>query len=118
MRTAEEGIAVPYLDVYIGDLSEFDFDDQRRWNIGHAPKALSRLFPPITGSALFWAIVKGKISSQQVDWGAWVAKATKAEIIRIVEDFYHNDSWALSKIMADIENLEEGKIYGLVASEL
>src|ERR1700674_2731718 len=88
---------VTYRDVYIGKLSEGPdpLDWGGDWN-GNLPASESPLFPPHGAdpfSQLITRIKDGRFSGKQVDWGGWVAKVSKAEILRYIAEIYCDDDW-------------------------
>ncbi len=117
-----------FLDVYIGYADNYSFD------CSDVPKRQSPFFP--NGSAA-WTKLKrdieeGKISGRKVDWGAWAAKMTKAEIQAFIAEV-HPPKWCrqyrknqkmwgapdeYGELVAFVDALESDKVYILVASEL
>lgn len=53
-----------------------------------------------------------------MDWGSWVAKAKKAEILAFLAEVYAGDSEALGAVRSFVEGLDSDETYALVASEL
>jgi hypothetical protein len=63
-------------------------------------------------------IDEGRLEGRQVDWGSWVAKATRAEILTFVDEVYANDPASLDTVRSFVEGLDPDETYALVASEL
>lgn len=121
-----------YRDVYIGLLEDPKFSWQSgNWE-GNAPDAISPLFPPAMGAfnELIDRIESGAYEGKQTDWGAWVAKVSKQQILGFIEDCYGQDRYytdpkymphlydKIQELLRRIESLDEHKTYALVASEL
>ncbi len=130
-----------FLDVYIGDLEGFDFNDDSEWRIGHIPDRITPLFPyPEPFGRIFWGVKEGTLRGKQTDWGAWVAIMKRDEIIAFMEDHYggriikifegeeqlrnphmievvRRHQSALDDIYRIVEGLDPDKEYGVVASE-
>jgi hypothetical protein len=106
---------------YIGDLSDPKFSwDNGDWN-GNRPKKISPEFPD-SGIVLdkIWKKFKGK----QVDWGTYVVKVNKEQITQFVSEIYELPYYlsfmneAIKELIDFIANLENDKIYALVACEI
>ena len=125
-----------YYDVYIGKLAEGPdpLDWGGDWN-GNVPTRESPFFPPGTGSEapffqLISRITDGRLPGKQVDWGGWVAKASKAEILNFISEVYRDDGWytdrtamphlygRFQELLSYVRGLPDGEFYALVASEL
>ena len=63
-------------------------------------------------------IDEGRLEGGQVNWGAWVAKATRAEILTFVDEIYSDKPTLLDEVRAFVERLDPDETYALVASEL
>jgi hypothetical protein len=63
-------------------------------------------------------IVEGRLEGRQVDWGSWVAKAKRAEILTFVEEVYVDDPASLDAVRSFVEGVNPNETYALVASEL
>ncbi len=75
-------------------------------------------------------IESGAYEGKQTDWGAWVAKVSKQQILGFIEDCYGQDRYytdpkymphlydKMQELLRRIESLDEHKTYALVASEL
>ncbi|MDR3592926.1 MAG: hypothetical protein P4N41_24975 [Negativicutes bacterium] len=123
---------------YIGDLDDPEFTwnpDEYTYDRGNAPRAVSPRFPVLRGveSAGFRLVCKiaaGEFRGKQVDWGCWVAVASKAQIIDFINSCY---LWAecgwrdgppgpafeqeYDELLSYVNRLESGREYGLVARE-
>jgi hypothetical protein len=124
---------------YIGDLDDPAFTwnpDEKAYNSGNAPRAVSPRFPVLSGVesvgfSLVCKIASGQFDGKQVDWGSWVARMTKAQIVDFINSYY---LWAecdrrcvqlgstfemeYNELLSYVNLLESGKQYGLVAQEL
>lgn len=122
-----------YTDVYIGRLSEGPdpLDRSGGWD-GNQPERISRDFPVGRrgGSEPFSAfhdrMKDGRIQGKQVDWGAWAAIMSKADIesfvFEIYGDNYDPDALpfqrsAYEDLMGVIKTLSNDQQYALVALE-
>ena len=123
---------------YVGDLDDPAFSwnpDDSAYNGGNAPRAVSPQFPALNGMEsvgfhLVCKIASGEFSGKQVDWGCWVARVTKAQIVDFINRYY---LWAecsrryaqldstfemeYNELLSYVNLLESGKQYGLVARE-
>ncbi|MDR3562709.1 MAG: hypothetical protein P4N59_14915 [Negativicutes bacterium] len=123
---------------YIGDLEGHSFvwnPDDATYNNGNMPPALSPHFPVLNGLEsvgfrLVYKILTGEFYGKQVDWGCWVAKVNKTQIIDFINTHY---LWGecylgfgetdpafedeLGELLVAVRSLEPGKMYGLVACE-
>jgi len=114
-------------DTYVGNLSDSEFKwEGGDWN-GNFPARLTEFFPPYEGKhygvAMHdWMKEKGLVY-RQTDFGTWVAKATKAEVMEFFEAAYARRvdlSWMEEKWAAlrrSLMDLPEGVTYGLVNQE-
>ena len=113
-------------DIWIGRLEDPPFSWQGGdWN-GNTPKAISPHFPPISqskaGRYADW-LKAGSIDDMQTDWGAWVAKATGAQLVQLLELVYEGDEelpWVvcdLPELKAFVKTLDPKKLYALVTAE-
>lgn len=127
-----------YYDAYIGKLEDPSFSWGGDGVEGSPPRRISPFFPPTPGGGMmdsaFWRVIRwiddGRLEGKQVDWGAWVAKATKEDLERFIDSLYAHHEWyssgspmphlleSFKELEAFVENLEPGKDYALVASEL
>jgi hypothetical protein len=122
------------LNAYIGDLEDHNFKwTGGDWN-GNVPRQLS---PTLVGC--FWAIVRaieaGRYPGKQTDFGGWVAKVTRQQLLEFVQENleplrHEADSGQpppegyqgahferLQRVYAFLSTLEDGKLYALVAAE-
>jgi len=126
---------LPFTDVYIGWLGsgrdELDFGGS--WE-GNAPKRQSPFFPPPAPFfPLIRAIKVGKYLGKQLDWGAWGAVVSKAQILAFIDEQYgppgmyeadHDGTMSafladdMRKLRAFVAALREDQHYVICASEL
>jgi hypothetical protein len=125
-----------YLDVYVGELSNGPdpLDWGGTWN-GNTPDRSSPYFPPLSphGKAFRRVqdmIERGKFPGKQVDWGAWAGRASKAQILKFIEELYGGHDWyrpgssmphlneQFQELLAYVNTLREDKEYALIACEL
>jgi len=126
-----------FRNVYIGDLADGPdpFDWGGDWNIGNCPPVKSPHFPHpgggMTGehrhSLVIVGIRDGRFEGQHVDWGASVAKVSKAEILKFIAEVYGDEDANRSllphqyviyqQLMEFVRNLSATAHYALVANE-
>ena len=124
-----------YCDVYIGSLEDPGFSwEGGNWE-GNCPHRLSPFFPPVgpaygAFSVVIERIRQGVYDGKQVDWGGFVARVTRFEIEKLIEELYTNqqiygpDSTLphlkkqLEELKAYVRRLSTTAKYALVASEL
>lgn len=119
-----------FMDVYIGY-----FDDFFNWDgwsdVGNAPRRQSPFFP--AGRKANWElqdrIKAGVYEGRQVDWGAWVAKVNKQQILDFIADTHTEadkaswENWSphlkrdYDELIAFVEALDPETYYALTASE-
>jgi len=117
-----------WYDVYIGYNDDSFSWENGNWN-GNTPKNGSPRFPtPTPFNKLIDKIQDGTYQGKQLDWGAWGAKVSKAQIVDFIIDNYH-DSWHrlclnssnnisdLKKVYDFVQKLDEDETYVLVAIE-
>ena len=125
-----------YRYVYVGELT--DRPDPLDWggdpNVGNIPKMRCPDFPP-SGPLEPWGRVldmigRGETPGKQVDWGAWAGRASKAQILTLIEEVYGEDEWygpsssmphlfrRFQELVAYVNALPDHKEYALVACEL
>lgn len=118
--------------VYLGDLDDPKFSwEGGDWN-GNTPRAISRLFPdcyPLFFQVIQLAKEAGE-NGRQTDFGAFVVKMKKAEIIALIDKWYAGKTWdsaidrhthyseELAKLKALVAELDDEKLYALVGTEL
>ena len=124
-----------YCDVYIGSLDDPHFSWEGSDRASNCPRRLSPFFPPVgPGYGAFSVVIsriqKGVYDGKKVDWGGFVARATRFEIEKLINELYANqpDYGPDSKFPQRRKQLEELKEYvrglsttekyALVASEL
>lgn len=122
-----------FTDVYIGRLSgKTDaLDRGGSWN-GNQPKRISGDFPvkkrggPDPVSEFHDRMRDGRIQGKQVDWGAWAAVMSKADIDSFVVDVYgenyETDVLPFQRSLYDdlirvLRSLPDDRLYALVALE-
>ena len=121
-------------EVYVGDLDDPDFHwDGGNWN-GNVPKPIYNIFPIVGGSyneCFHRWVNKADVECRQTDFGGWVSRVTKQQLVSYIEYCYGEDpkyadpddqSWKhlidrLKGVRHFIESLEDGKVYALVATE-
>jgi hypothetical protein len=115
------GAFMSYLDVYIGDLDDPSFKwDGGNWN-GNVPTRLSPFFPE---GGRVWRVLIDRINAgtyvgKQTDFSGFVAKVTKQEILRFLDEMYSHDMYnQLRELRQFVDNLDDKKKHALVASEL
>ncbi len=121
-----------YHDVHIGLLDDPKFSwEGGNWE-DNTPSAISPLFPTAFGAfgELIDRIESGVYEGKQTDWGAWVAKVSKQQILDFIEDSYAEDRnytdptymphlyEKMQELLRHVESLDDQKVYALVASEL
>jgi len=120
-----------FMDVYVGF-----FDDTFDWggwsSVGNAPTRRSPFFPDgrKANDELQDRIKAGVYEGRQVDWGAWVAKVNRQQILDFIKSVYSEAEvagWAKSsphwkvrhdELVAFVETLDPNANYALTASEL
>jgi hypothetical protein len=129
-----------YYDVYIGRLDDPGFSWGSQGREGSPPRRLGPFFPPArrgssrypggTFGELLNRIDEGRLEGGQVDWGSWVAKASRAEILAFMDELYANDPTyspptafphlleSLEELRGFVKGLDPNETYALVASEL
>jgi len=112
--------------VYIGSLEDPKFKwDGGDWS-GNAPLSISPSFPPMgqhyNGNFHDW-VEKAGVECRKTDYGAWVARVTKAQIVEFVAECYRGDEnlpWVkgdLQEVKEFVATLDDLRVYGLVATE-
>jgi hypothetical protein len=120
--------------VYVGRLDDGRF----RWEGGNwdanFPSHITRDFPTIgRESKEFWElrrrIESGRYEGKQTDWGCWVARVKRAEILAFIQDMYGHQPGAdddvlprqadqsLEEIVRRVRALDPETLYALVAYE-
>ena len=125
-----------YCDAYIGYLDDPYFRWGEGEGTGRPPKRVSPFFPPAYTRAygIFSVIIERindkTFEGKQVDWGAFVAKVSKKQIVELIDEFYP-DSWIernkeysnhlniqLVDLKKFVSQLSDEKAYALMACEL
>lgn len=112
--------------VYVGDAQDPQFNlEEGDWE-NNRPAQLSPDFPPMSGtynqSFHGWTQSKGLVV-KQTDYGAWVALATKEQVLQFIADAYSGQEalpWVkpvLPKLKRFARGLEATRQYALVATE-
>lgn len=112
------------VEVYIGDLSDPEFDyENGKWS-GNIPKRISGYFPD--PHKIFLEIIKkidiGEITGKQTDWGSWTAILYPSELANVVKELYGEVACIKNKyirtVLVFVHKLDNKKQYGLVACEI
>ncbi len=121
--------------MYVGDLEKFDWRGD--WN-GNLPPRLTPPFPPMAGNYHYHSkfeewVEKTGVFSAQVDFDGYVAKVTKAQILKLIAECYDSDPsytnpkkmlrWEgkaylvekLDALKRAVAGLEDDREYGLVS---
>jgi hypothetical protein len=119
-------------DAYIGYV---DFDQSFQWEggdwNGNIPKRQSPFSPGGGFRTIKARIASGEYEGKKTDWGSWVAKVTKRQIFDFVEYIHdggkefvpggnYGYDWqckAYQDLVVFVDELEDGKLYYLVACE-
>jgi len=127
---------------FIGSLDEVVWDESQwtsaLWS-SNIPHRASPLFPfpasaPNVGDRLYDMTQRGELDGKMVDWGAWVARVSKAEVLKFMDDVYgphcadwytHQAKWqhtknmvlSMQELQAFVGSLADDVIYALVAME-
>jgi len=103
-------------EVFIGNVksAKFDYYEQENWH-GYYPEVITE-----SGydSELFWDIIReDRQRIKQVDWGCWVLKLSKKDIIKFLSRKKYKENSTAQKLIVIANTLEENKDYLLVAFE-
>jgi hypothetical protein len=120
-------IAMTYCSTYIGDLADPSFHcDGGDWN-GNIPRGIGPAFPktlehyPALGhynSKFFDWTGRTKVTRKQTDYGGWVARVTRAQLLDFIRFCYGSDQHEeVDKLIDFVNTLEESGEYALVAEE-
>ena len=112
--------------VYLGSLEDPKFEwSGGDWN-GNTPSAIFTEFPPMgrhyNGDFHAWVNISG-VECKQTDYGGWVARVTKFQIIDFVAQVYAGKEdlpWVkqpLEAVNEFVATLDEKRVYALVATE-
>ena len=129
-------ILITYRDVYVGELSASPdpLDWGGDWN-GNTPRDRGPWFPAVARSddpfdLLIRKIETGELPGKKVDWGAWAACVTKAQILAFIAEAYTHDhelangtamphlAQQMRSLLTYVQALCDEKTYALVAEEL
>ena len=118
--------------VFVGELS--DGPDPLDWggdpSLGNLPKGWSPDFPSVAPLEPWGRVVTmiegGETPGKRVDWGAWAGRASKAQLLNLIEETYgKGESLGLppyryelfQDLLAYVSALSDDKEYALVACE-
>lgn len=110
------------LDAWIGSLEDEDFHwEGGNWS-GNVPQRRSPFLPngPRAFAQLIRKINQGEIDGKQTDWGGFVARVTRAQIIDFMAELAGTGQLRAGlneELMAYVYRLDEHKLYALVAVE-
>jgi hypothetical protein len=110
-----------YCSTYIGDLDDPKFSwEEGDWN-GNIPRGLGESFPGYLEhyNAQFkrW-VVEADVTWKQTDYGGWVAKVDKQQLLDFITYCYGTDpKGRVQELIQFVNGLDDNKIYGLVAEE-
>ena len=109
-----------YCSTYIGDLDDPSFSwDDGDWH-GNIPRRLGESFPgPLEhyNRQFHSWVAEAGVTWKQTDFGGWVAKVDKAQILEFIHYCYGSSSdKRIKELIRFVEELED-KTYGLVAEE-
>lgn len=81
-----------FFDVYVGELEDPGFKwVGGDWN-GNSPRAVVGLLPSISRDEPFrkvqHLIHTGDLVGKQTDWGCWVAIASRAKLLQLIDEWY------------------------------
>jgi len=102
---------------YVGDLDDPDFEWDDPALATHRHINLPRRLVPSAphesfGISILWLmreIEAGRLKGKQIDWGAWAARMTAAEIIALLG--------AENQYVSDLHRLDQNRQYVLVSAE-
>jgi hypothetical protein len=106
-------------ETYIGKVKseEFDYDIscKEKWNTGYSPKSI--MYIPDEMRGIYGRIVRDVIdkkeNAKQTDWGCFVVKMKKDDLINYLKNQVENENFLLN-----LKELESEKEYLLVAKEI
>ena len=112
-----------FCSTYIGDLADPAFCwDGGDWN-GNIPRGIGPAFPPApapdpyNGKFHDW-VARRKVTCRQTDYGGWVARVGKAQLLDFIQYCYGSDrDEAVSELIDFVNSLEDTGQYALVAEE-
>ena len=113
-----------FYDAYIADIEGQDWttisDD--------LPTRIGPYFPALVGGGHMYGVIRS-MDSTQVEWGGWMIRVSKKDIIRILDECYgRNKSYSpqselphlyekFQELSKFVDSLEEDHEYGLVGTE-
>ena len=104
-------------EVFIGEVKSEKFDYNKQGRNGHAyyPEVITK---SEYDSELFWDIIReDKEQIKQTDWGCWVLKLSKKDIIAFLSREKYKKNLSAQNLLIVANTLEEDKDYLLVAFE-
>jgi len=110
-----------FCSTYIGDLDDPSFSwEADNWS-GNIPRRLGPSFPGYLEhyNAQFkrW-VVEANVTWKQTDYGGWVAKVDKLQLLDFITYCYGPDpKGKVLELIQFVNDLDDNKIYGLVAEE-
>src|SRR5215472_1903574 len=119
--------------VFVGELS--DGPDPLDWggdpNRGNLPKKKGPDFPSTAPLEPWGRVVdmieRGETPGKRVDWGAWAGRASKSQLLKLIEETYGKDGprnptpyqyKQYQDLLAYVNALRDDEEYALVACEL
>jgi hypothetical protein len=120
-------------NIYVGDLADPNFHwEGGDWN-GNVPRPLGPSFPG-AGFGMYCRVMdaarSGRYDGKQTDFGGWVLKVRRQQILDLIEEWYGHDPWytdpakmphlfqQLQDLRAFVLSLDPEATYALVAWEL
>ena len=103
-------------EVFIGKVKseKFDFDKQGKWS-GYYPEIIENSSK--YDSELFWDIIGEKPKTKQVDWGCWVLKLNKTDLVAFLSRDKYQDNPSIAFLLDIAKGLNDEEDYLLVAFE-
>ena len=110
-----------YCSTYIGDLKDPKFSwDEGDWN-GNIPRGLGASFPGYLehyNAQVKRRVVEADVIWKQTDYGGWVTKVDKLQLLEFITYCYGPDpKGSVLELIQFVNELDDNKIYGLVAEE-
>jgi hypothetical protein len=108
-------------ETYIGKVKseEFDYDIpcKEKWNTGYSPKPIMSIPDEMRGiyGQIVRDVIDEKENAKQTDWGCFVVKMKKDDLINYLKNQVENENFLLNlkKLESELE-----KEYLLVAKEI
>lgn len=111
-----------FQEVFLGEAAR---DGALDWggdpDVGNVPARIGPLFP-VSGAhvhpyrLLFDWLASGRLQGRRVDWGAYAAAVTQADVTAFLETCYGRDGVPADLVRLAL-SLEPGRRYTLIASE-